>query len=719
MNNKMKKILYTLLLGAGLMITATSCSDYLETTSPSDVDAEFVFSDPASARAALNNAYEIWRSKGYVHSNGLFYDLCAVGSDSERHPEKYSAQTRHIPENLYAGGTSTFDISFSDASTAWTNLYSIIAMTNTLIARFEEAPTFKTYMSAGKPSELSELYGEAVALRATCYFELCRFFGDVPHQLTSGETAEKLTSRDEIYEYHIKKLIEVEPLMYRVGEDASATRIVMTRTYVQALIGRLCLYAGGYATRRTDLGSDFYKNLAGKALSFTKIGTEANGAVYSRRTDYLDFYQTAKTYLAACVANPGSVKLITSDTRSKTSAGQAFGNPYQLAFQQTMEGDGVYSDESVYEIPESYGAQSERPYAFGRPSDGGGSNAYPCKSYGQSRFHPTYYYGDFDPNDMRRDVTASVTASSGKGIETIVSFVPGSKSTGGITNNKWDENRMTNPWITKQRQSGINDPYIRYSDVILMLAEVYAELGDEASAKSELRKVHERAFANATLANLDGFITKCGGIKEAVAQERKLEFGGEGLRRYDLIRTGKLPEAIAKLKADLTAMINGLSSNGYYTFANGNTISNYIYVKAVDAKTQMGYRLTTQCTDETNPLLFPGWRGQNDDWEAVSAKYLAVGKRFVYASNPKTNLAIKGLFKYIDPNSAEAAALVKDGYAKTNWGKSILDNKAEYLTNVFCGYVDGTPPIYLVPMNANAISSSGGKITNGYGFKQE
>src|SRR5574344_670485 len=112
MNNKMKKILYTLLLGAGLMITATSCSDYLETTSPSDVDADFVFSDPASARAALNNAYEIWRSKGYVHSNGLFYDLCAVGSDSERHPEKYSAQTRHIPENLYAGGTSTFDISF-------------------------------------------------------------------------------------------------------------------------------------------------------------------------------------------------------------------------------------------------------------------------------------------------------------------------------------------------------------------------------------------------------------------------------------------------------------------------------------------------------------------------------------------------------------------------------------------------------------------------------
>ena len=69
-------------------------------------------------------------------------------------------------------------------------------------------------MSAGKPSELSQLYGEAVALRATCYFELCRFFGDVPHQLVPGVQAEGLTSRDEIYEYHIKKLIQVEPLMY-------------------------------------------------------------------------------------------------------------------------------------------------------------------------------------------------------------------------------------------------------------------------------------------------------------------------------------------------------------------------------------------------------------------------------------------------------------------------------------------------------------------------
>jgi len=704
----MKKIIYTV-FGIGMLFFTTSCSDFLNTKSPSDVDVNFVFSDPSTARAALKSAYESWRGKAYVHSNGLYYDLCAVGSDSERHPEAYSAQTRHIAENLYAGGTSSFSIDFSDSSTAWTYLYSIIATTNTLINAFEASSSFNTYMSAATPSEMSELYGEAVALRATAYFELCRFFGDVPHQLVAGVQAEGLTSRDEIYEYHINKLIQVEPLMYRIGEDANAVVTNMTRTYVQGLIGRMCLYAGGYATRRTDLGANFYKNLKGETLTFTQIGTENNGAVYNRRTDYKTFYETAKTYLAACVANPGSVRLITNDTRSASKAGQSFGNPYQLVFQQMMNGDAEVSQESVYEIPETYGLQTERPYAFGRPSNGGGKNAYPCKDYGQSRFHPTYYYGDFDPNDMRRDVTATVTASSGSGAEVMIDFKPGSKSSGGIVNNKWDENRMTSPYTALSRCSGINTPYMRFSDVVLMLAEVEAELGEDSKAKEELRKVHERAFKTPALANLDGFITNCGGIKEAIAQERKLEFGGEGLRRYDLIRTGKLPEAIAKLKSDLNAMINGLQTNGYYTFKNGNTISSYIWVKSVDAKSSNGYRLTTQCPDENNPVLFPGWRGQNDSWETFGCVYKAT----------TTNVAIKGLFKYIDPNGTEAAALVADGYKKTDWGKTILDNKAEYSTNVFCGYTDGTAPIYLVPMNSNTISSSNGKITNGYGFAQK
>ena len=46
------------MFGAGMLFLTTSCNDFLETTSPSDADVNFVFSDPSSTRAALNNAYE-------------------------------------------------------------------------------------------------------------------------------------------------------------------------------------------------------------------------------------------------------------------------------------------------------------------------------------------------------------------------------------------------------------------------------------------------------------------------------------------------------------------------------------------------------------------------------------------------------------------------------------------------------------------------------------
>ena len=58
--NRMKKIVYSTLFFAGMFLT-TACSDYLEVGSPSIVDSDFVFSNPTTARAALDGAYEQWR----------------------------------------------------------------------------------------------------------------------------------------------------------------------------------------------------------------------------------------------------------------------------------------------------------------------------------------------------------------------------------------------------------------------------------------------------------------------------------------------------------------------------------------------------------------------------------------------------------------------------------------------------------------------------------
>ena len=381
----------------------------------------------------------------------------------------------------------------------------------------------------------------------------------------------------------------------------------------------------------------------------------------------------------------------------------------------------TYANESVYEIPETHAnSNSERPYAFGRPSDGGSAAYYPCKSYGQARLHPLYYYGEFDPQDKRRDVTVAVTGSKGDGTEAILNFTKGSRLSGGLALNKWEENRMTNPWTAKQRQSGINNPWMRFSDIILMQAEIKAALGKTGEARTLLDQIRNRAFGSAAKANTDAFITKCGSLLDAIIEERKFEFGGEGSRKYDLIRTNKLESAVAKFHKDATAMINDLRTKGYHEFDNGNVISNYVWTKLVDAKSQYGYRLTTQCPEgkESDPVLYPSWRGQNDDWAAVAAK-----NETATASLSKTinlsNLAIKGLFTYIDPDGAEAKALEADGYVKKNWGIDIVNTEDQYNSLIYTGFESGQPPVYLLMIGGNVIKNSNGAFTNGYGFRNQ
>jgi starch-binding outer membrane protein, SusD/RagB family len=715
----MKKQIYRALLITSITILA-SCSDFLETTSPSVVDADFVFSNIETARAAMDGAYETWRStaQSYIFADGLFYASEITGSDIERHPEAFTNQPgRHYPECLYQNGTyagSYSLLSYQSESNAYTGLFSCIAKANSIINAMRNSSTFSSIMSAGTASDLSQLYGEAVALRACCYRELIHYYGDVPYAYQSGVAATGLVPRDSIYDLCIDDLITVEPLMYRVGENSTMVKNVFSRTFVQGLIGRLCLDAAGYQTRRTDLGTDFYKDGDGNVLTFETLGTENNSCVYERRSDYETLYGTAKTYLKACIDDPGSVVFYTTDPRSTGSKGQVFDNPYQYFFQQNN--DLEYADESIYEYNMTQGTGNDaRPYSMGRVSSGGSTKGYPCKSYGQARINPAFYYGMFDPKDKRRDVSACVTGSTGKGIEKLIPFTPNSKAEGGgITLNKWDENRMASPYVLSQRTSGIHGPYMRIAEIYLAYAEACAVLGDEATAKTYLSLIRERSFPTGE-ANTDDFITSCGSLFKAIITERGFEFAGEGDRRWTLIRSGLLPEAIKNIKEMTSSMITGLSTNGYYTFSNGNTISNYIYTKLVDAKSIYGYRLTTECPSgsEADSVLYPGWRGQNDDWETVATNSK---QTFTYTST-KTNLAIKGLFTYIDPSGTEAAALVANGYSKVGWGSLLVSSTAEYYTYLFYDYDYTKAPIYLWPFTPNILSTGG--FTNGYGFKQE
>ena len=394
----MKKIfnILSVCAAASLVLTACDTEKFLNPTSPSTVDAGFVFSNMETANASMYGVYESWRSvcNNQVFAAGLFYALDVAGSDIERHPEAFSNQPgRHWMECLYQNGAFTSEYGLTtylkdNASGAYNMLFDVVGKANAVIGAIESMDDYDAMISSATPSDLGQLYGEAICARAVAYRELLKYHGDVPYSVKAGVAAGGLAPRDSVYECVIADLERVIPLMRPVGDVAKNK---FSKTFAQGLIGRLCLDAGGYQTRRADLGADFYKGADGKVLSFETKGQpnkNADNAVYGRRSDWKTFYEKAAKYYKEVIANSGSAVWHDTDPR-KNEEKRVYNNPYQYFFQQLN--DLEYADESIYEYAMTQGSSNERPYSSGRPSNGGGSWAFPCKNYGQARINPASY----------------------------------------------------------------------------------------------------------------------------------------------------------------------------------------------------------------------------------------------------------------------------------------------------------------------------------------
>ncbi len=718
------KYLSVALCGAAVM----SCN--LETSSPSSVDGEFVFKGPETAKTVILGAYNQLINE---YNNGYVPNFTNIGSDIER------CSVGNITDlvggaQLYNEPYSEGDFNINFQKGNWNRFYSTISKCNNIIYYLEQ--NYST-ISKDAPNELSDLLGQAYALRALSYYDMVMYYGDVEYVTTPGKAGEGLVSRDYIIEKELENLYRIEPLLYTIGQNGHYSDQI-TRNFVDGLIGRMCFMEAGYQTRRTDLGADFYVGGDGNVLSFDVWGTDAEkNAQYGRRSDWKKFYEAALPYLKKAVEQPGEAVLTTVDPRSDTQ-GRVYDNPFQYYFQQVNEQ--YKATETIFEVTMKESGGSRIAYNFGRGS-AGASPAMPPKANAQICSYPEVYYGEFDPQDKRRDVSMSVTGSSGNGVEKLYSFTLGNRLTIGIGLNKYDLNRVATPDL-RQLYSGISYIHMRQADIILMLAEAYAQTGNEGAAQTELRKVHDRAFdasvRDAKFAEL--LATPASetqsALVEAILKERQLEFQGENIRRWDLVRSGNLPKVAVEFRKKMVDHMAELKANGYAQFENGNQLPAYVWTKTVNAKEDYGYRLTMTTPsglDESSDkyaVLYPGWRGQHDDWQA--AKDYQINTRAnnvsVAVVEDNTNLAIQGLFKYIAPDSDEAKALEARGYVKTDWavgmytknGEADANQEAEWSSKFMGGYTDADyaakkAPIYLIPMETTVLQTAG--LVNGYGFK--
>lgn len=104
------------------------------------------------------------------------------------------------------------------------------------------------------------------------------------------------------------------------------------------------------------------------------------------------------------------------------------------------------------------------------------------------------------------------------------------------------------------KDSSSNVVVLRYADVLLMLAECYAQTGDIEAALTCLNDVKSRAGID------EVEISDSNALLDEIALERRKELVCEGHRWFDLIRTGKAIEVMKAHFANTTGY-NGVSLN--------------------------------------------------------------------------------------------------------------------------------------------------------------
>ena len=299
----MRKILLRIALCATTVLSMNSCDYFYDNSTPS-IDTSP--STPATlslddCQSTMNEAYQRFHEvlRDQIFGNGLFYTLDAAGSDIERHGGEQNPG-RLKAETFYNGGNSdvvsTFsvlqDLGTADNKTAFALLYNIIQMTNILTDGI--TPEMMTDERVGK--HFAEIYGQALCMKATCYRELIKYYGDVMAVFTLNDEPAAFTSRLDIYDRLIEDLNVAKELCQ---EKNFLDKTTFTKQYAYALLGRIALEAASYQIYRLDVTN-------ASRLEKHPEYSDINNATYARPTNYKSYYDIAYDAFKYVAENPGN-----------------------------------------------------------------------------------------------------------------------------------------------------------------------------------------------------------------------------------------------------------------------------------------------------------------------------------------------------------------------------------------------------------------------------
>ncbi|TJZ59921.1 RagB/SusD family nutrient uptake outer membrane protein [Sphingobacterium olei] len=495
-----------ILIFSVLILLFTSCKKgFLDVSSDSKYEADYVFGNKEEINRVLTAVYASLMSND-TYGNAYF-NTFALNSDVE-----FSTFSSELP-NVNGEEFRAFDGAQHGPSVQrfWNKQYEGIERANIFIEGIQNSPAFNK-----NDKDLTQMLGEAKVLRAMFYHDLVVMFGDIPFNTQPSMNLKSafvipIRDRNEILSFLIEDLRGVASGMkyaHQTSEGESGTEFGIERVskaFCYGMIARMALTRGGYA-----------------------LYPEGTIGAMKRMADYKDYYRIAMQY-ADSVISSGMHNL---------------GKSYRNVFIDQTNNIVTNNDDPMFEIPFLRNGSSNLGFVTGGAvgSTEGVTNHVWGGVNGGMRLNAFYAYS-FDRKDIRKDYTVGYWNYDAAGQPQVLTDYT-------LYNNKWSK-----LWADAGRalgnqsagNTGINLPYMRYADVLLMFAEAVNEVEDGlngsngAKALDAFKQVRRRAFivddhdekvesyTNTVAASKESFFN-------AIVQERKWEFGGENMRWKDLVR---------------------------------------------------------------------------------------------------------------------------------------------------------------------------------------
>lgn len=519
MNNIKLYIFGLALLSMGM----TSCSaSFLDVESKKESTSDNFYRTENDAWRALIGCYDGWQCTSSC-AQCAFYFASEVMAD-----ECFGGVGNTDPRNFQVLDRFDANQSPSDMNileTEWKNYYAAVYRCNELLAH-------EGQISWGSEETKGTYLGECHAIRALCYFDMVRMWGNIPLFTEPVNENRAQANPDEVYNVIFSDLLYAAnniPATAYPKSAAASNDGHITKYAASALLARVYLYYTGYYGKEPQV-EGVTKNSVLQGLEDFIAVAESEG--YGLVDEFKNLWPAASTSWAFNKSTGGYEKTCTyaGDGNKEVVLAQKFN------YTQDYGGNNEGNRWLVYMGLRSY--LGHAPYGRG---------------WGGCTVNPKMWTA-YGTGDERR--SASIINVEGEGIFKDSGYEPSYKDQREYTGysvkkytpmSKWSKDEASGTWSLVDEVSGLGKGdfqisqyqdfiVMRYADVLLMAAEL-----GSSNAQDYLNKVRQRAYSSkddeGSLVVSSNY-RELTATKENIMNERMLEFAFEGQRYWDLLRQG-------------------------------------------------------------------------------------------------------------------------------------------------------------------------------------